>query len=85
MPGAEIVKTIDKCGLTVREAHPRTAIAAADFSRIRQADLARFLVDRFMTIVIRLGTRVDLAFKSKRPAAKREKSPHPVGRSPAHA
>ena len=39
---AEIIKALDKDQLTVRAAHDRTGIAAADFSRIRNADLGRF-------------------------------------------
>lgn len=39
---AEIIKMLDREGLTVRAAHARTGIAAADFSRIRTADLGRF-------------------------------------------
>src|ERR1039458_8650388 len=35
---AEIIKTLDRDKLTVRAAHARTGIAAADFSRIRTAD-----------------------------------------------
>ena len=37
-----------------------TGVAAADFSRIRNADLGRFTVDRLMTIINRLGSRVDV-------------------------
>ena len=37
---AEIIKALDRERLTVRAAHRRTGIAAADFSRIRNADLA---------------------------------------------
>ena len=36
---AEIIKALDREHLTVRAAHCRTGIAAADFSRIRNADL----------------------------------------------
>jgi hypothetical protein len=36
---AEIIKALDREQLTVRAAHSRTSIAAADFSRIRNADL----------------------------------------------
>src|ERR1035441_6456859 len=43
---SEIIKTLDRDKLTVRAAHARTGIAAADFSRIRTADLGRFTVDR---------------------------------------
>ena len=42
---AEIIKALDKDQLTVRAAHDRTGIAAADFSRSRNADLGRFTVD----------------------------------------
>ena len=57
---AEIIKAVDREGLTVRAAHRRTGIAAADFSRIRNADLGRFTVDRLMSILNRLGSRVDV-------------------------
>ena len=57
---AAIIKTLDKQGLSVRKAHAQTGIAAADFSRIRNADLGRFTVDRLMTIINRLGSRVDV-------------------------
>ncbi|MEJ1964535.1 MAG: helix-turn-helix transcriptional regulator [Gammaproteobacteria bacterium] len=66
---SEIIKRLDKEGLTVREAHAKTGIAAADFSRIRQADLARFSLDRLMTVIIRLGASVNLAVKDKRGGA----------------
>ena len=57
---AEIIKALDKEKLSVRSAHDRTGIAAADFSRIRNADLARFTVDRLMAILNRLGSRVEV-------------------------
>src|SRR5467141_3478156 len=57
---AEIIKALDRDGLTVRAAHSRTGIAAADFSRIRNADLGRFTVDRLMSIINRLGSRVEV-------------------------
>ncbi len=55
---ADIIKTLDARGLTVRKAHDLTGIAAADYSRIRQARLDRFTVDRLMTILRRLGREV---------------------------
>ena len=60
---AEIVKALDREGLSVRGAHGRTGIAAADFSRIRNADLGRFTIDRLMSIINRLGSRVDVRVK----------------------
>ena len=62
---AEIIKMLDREGLTVRGAHARTGIAAADFSRIRNADLGRFTVDRLMGIINRLGARVEVRIKVK--------------------
>ena len=59
----EIVKALDREGLSVRRAHGRTGIAAADFSRIRNADLERFTVDRLMSIINRLGSRVEVKVK----------------------
>src|SRR5947207_9135399 len=66
---AEIIKMLDREGFTVRHAHERTGIAAADFSRIRNADLGRFTVDRLMTIINRLGSRVDGKVKVRRAEA----------------
>ena len=63
---AEIIKALDRDGLSVREAHSRTGIAAADFSRIRNADLGRFTLDRLMSIINRLGSRVDVKIKVRR-------------------
>ena len=64
---AEIIKALDREGLTVRGAHRRTGIAAADFSRIRNADLSRFTVDRLVTIINRLGSRVEVKVRVRRP------------------
>ena len=60
---AEIIKMLDREELTVRAAHAQTGIAAADFSRIRNADLARFTLDRLVRIINRLGSRVEAKVK----------------------
>jgi predicted XRE-type DNA-binding protein len=65
---AEIIKALDREDLSVRAAHAKTGIAAADFSRIRNADLGRFTVDRLMTVINRLGSRIDVAVKVRRAA-----------------
>ncbi|MCZ7625374.1 MAG: XRE family transcriptional regulator [Candidatus Methylomirabilota bacterium] len=57
---AEIIKMLEREHLSVRAAHDRTGIAAADFSRIRNANLERFTVDRLMSIINRLGSRVEV-------------------------
>ena len=68
---AEIIKALDRDQLTVRAAHDRTGIAAADFSRIRNADLGRFTVDRLMSILNRLGSRVEVKVRVRRAQAPR--------------
>src|ERR1022692_2780825 len=60
---AEVVKALDRQELTVRAAHARTGFAAADFSRIRSADLARFTADRLMSILNRLGSRMEVRIR----------------------
>jgi predicted XRE-type DNA-binding protein len=60
---AEIIKMLDCQSLTVRGAHARTGIAAADFSRIRNADLGRITLDRLVSIINRLGSRVEVRVK----------------------
>ena len=39
--------------------------AAAGFSRIRNADLSRFTADRLMSILNRLGSRVEVKVRVK--------------------
>lgn len=73
---AEIIKSLDREHLTVRAAHSRTGIAAADFSRIRNANLARFTVDRLMSILNRLGSRIEIKIRL-RPAPPRACAAHP--------
>ncbi len=63
---AEIIKALDRDSVSVRGAQRRTGIAAADFSRIRNADLGRFTVDRLMSIINRLGSRVEVKITVRR-------------------
>jgi predicted XRE-type DNA-binding protein len=66
---AEIIKALDREGLSVRAAHAKTGFAAADFSRIRNADLGRFTLDRLMLILNRLGSRIEVRVKVRRSRA----------------
>src|SRR6185369_17476740 len=60
---AEIIKVLDRGKLTVRAAHAQTGFAAADFSRIRNANLARFTADRLVSVLNRLGSRVEVRLR----------------------
>jgi predicted XRE-type DNA-binding protein len=57
---ARIIGVLDDRKLTVRAAHALTGVAAADFSRIRNANLGRFTIDRLMTILAGLGQQVEV-------------------------
>lgn len=57
---AQIIGVLDDRSLTVRKAGEITGIAAADFSRIRRANLGRFTIDRLMTMLDRLDQEVDV-------------------------
>jgi predicted XRE-type DNA-binding protein len=59
----EIIKALDRDELTVRAAQTRTGFAAADFSRIRNAELGRFTADRLVSILNRLGSRVEVKIR----------------------
>ena len=63
---SEIIKALDREQLTVRGAQGRTGIAAADFSRVRNANLGRFTADRLMAILNRLGSRIEVKVKIRR-------------------
>jgi predicted XRE-type DNA-binding protein len=57
---AKIIGVLDDKRISVRKAEAITGIAAADFSRIRNARLGRFTVDRLMTILNRLDQQVEV-------------------------
>ena len=55
---ARIIAVLDRRKLTVRKAAEATGFAAADFSRIRNASLGRFTLDRLMKILATLDGRI---------------------------
>ena len=60
---ARIMKVLNEKKLSVRKAQKLTGFAAADFSRIRNADIGRFTTDRLMTMLYRLGPEVEVSVK----------------------
>ena len=56
----EIIRILDERGLSVREAAKVVGINYADISRIRNADLRRFTIDRLVSVLYRLDKRVEL-------------------------
>ena len=60
---ARIIGVLDARKLTVRAAQEATGVAAADFSRIRNAKLGRFTIDRLMMILAGLGQEVEVSVR----------------------
>ena len=77
---AEIGKTLAADKLTVRAAEKITGIAAADFSRIRQAKLKGFTIDRLMTILDRLNrdVQVEVSVSVRQPGGQVVPQLHPA-------
>ena len=51
---ASIIKSLDAQSLTERAAAEGTGFAAADFSRVRRANLGRFTLDRLIRMLLAL-------------------------------
>jgi predicted XRE-type DNA-binding protein len=66
---AEIIHTLNKRGLTVRQAAKVAQVDPADIQRIRNADLSRFTLDRLIRVAYRLGRRVEMKVVAARTGA----------------
>ena len=55
---ARIIAELDGRGLSMRKAADMTGFVAADFSRIRSADIGRFTLDRPMRLIAALNDRL---------------------------
>lgn len=65
---AQIISVLDESNLTVRKAASMTKFAAADFSRVRNADLGRFTLDRLMRMLSALDNQVEVTIHVDRKA-----------------
>ena len=75
---AQIIKVLDAEKLSTRQAEARTGIAHSEFVRIRNVNLARFTIDRLVTILGRLGQEVELSIHV------RPRKPDDTGVATAH-
>jgi predicted XRE-type DNA-binding protein len=73
---AKIIGILDDRQLSTREAEALTGVSHADFSRIRNAQLRRFTLDRMIKILGKLDNEieVDVSFRSRR----HEANNHPI-------
>ncbi len=58
---AEIIRTLDERGLSTREAEKLTGVSHSEFSRIRNARLGRFTLDRMIAILGKLDEDVEVS------------------------
>lgn len=61
---ADIIGTLNTRKLSVREAGRIAGMDGADIQRIRNADLARFSMDRLIRVAFRLGRKVEISLSS---------------------
>ena len=61
MLAARIIGVLDDRKLTVRKAASLTGFAAADFSRVRSADLGRFTLDRLIRMLGALDDSIEVS------------------------
>ena len=57
---AQIIGILDDRNLSVRKAQQLTGVAASEFSRVRNAKLTRFTVDRLMALLNKLDQEVEV-------------------------
>lgn len=57
---AKIISIMDERKLTTRDAEKQTGVSHAEFSRIRNAQLRRFTLDRMITILGKLDEEVEV-------------------------
>jgi predicted XRE-type DNA-binding protein len=64
---AEIIRTLDVRDLSTREAERLTGVSHSEFSRIRNARLERFTLDRMIAILEKLDedVEVSIAFRPR--------------------
>jgi predicted XRE-type DNA-binding protein len=65
----KIIDVLDEQKISVRRAQEVTGYAAADFSRVRQAKLQRFTIDRLMAMLNRLGQDVEVSINVRKRAS----------------
>jgi len=72
---ARIIKALDERNLTARAAEKLTGVAHTDLSRIRNAKLERFTLDRMITILGKLDKDVEVSINVRPRAAHHAPAP----------
>jgi predicted XRE-type DNA-binding protein len=76
MLAAEIIRTLDARGLSTREAERLTGVSHSEFSRIRNAKLTRFSLDRMIAILGKLDEDVEVTITFQPRRSVIQNTPH---------
>ena len=60
---AQIIKSLDSQGLSLRKAQTLTKVQAGDFCLIRNANLKHFTIDRLIKILKKLDPKIEIGLK----------------------
>ena len=74
---AQILDVMDRRNVPVRKLAEETGIDAADFSRLRQAKLGRFTIDRLMKILGKLDQDIEVSVTVGRRSDRQPVVAHP--------
>ena len=74
---ARIIGILDDEGLSTRKAEARTGVSHADFTRIRNAQLGRFTIDRLIAVLNKLGCQVEVKIDVRLRPSSDEAPAHP--------
>jgi len=74
---AKIIRVLDERELSTRDAESLTGVSHSEFSRIRNAQLRRFTLDRMITILGKLDDEVEVNV-TFRPRQHSADTAHPV-------
>lgn len=73
---AEIIRTLNARGLSTREAERLTGIGHSEFSRIRNAKISRFSIDRMIAILGKLDEDIEVTISFQPRCSIRQDTPH---------
>jgi len=73
---AEIIRALNARGLSTREAERLTGIGHSEFSRIRNAKISRFSIDRMIAILGKLDEEVEVTISFQPRCSIRQDMPH---------
>ena len=75
---AQIIRTLDARALSTREAERVTGISHSEFSRIRNAQLRRFTLDRMIDILSKLDETIEVAVQFQPRSHQKHLSAHAI-------